>query len=165
MPRSAKPFAHCGHLSAVIAAPFGRVGLTTQNELIREIIFLPPDHALVAPEDSLAERAATQIERYLTDPAAAFALPLAVCGTPFRQRIWAAIRTIPRGQTRTYGALAAQADSIARAVGQACGDNPFPLVTPCHRVIAANGIGGFAHDQQGFLIDAKRWLLRHEGAL
>lgn len=158
------PLPHYGYLSAVIAAPFGRLGIATQNESIREILFLPPDAPLLAPANPLAELAAAQLKSYLADPASPFVLPLTPRGSPFRQRIWAAIAAIPCGQTRTYGQLAAQAQSAARAVGQACGDNPFPLVIPCHRVVAAGGIGGFAHDRQGYLIEAKQWLLRHEGA-
>ena len=50
----------------------------------------------------------------------------------------------------------------ARAVGQACGDNKLPVVIPCHRVVAADGIGGFAHATGGYLLEAKRWLLAHE---
>ncbi len=139
------------------------MGIMTREEYVQQIVFLPPNHALVSPENSLSEKTVAQLERYLADPDAPFALPLAACGSPFRQRIWAAIATIPRGETRTYGNLAEMAKSAARAVGQACGDNPFPLVVPCHRVVAAKGIGGFAHDRGGFLIEAKHWLLRHEG--
>ena len=56
-------------------------------------------------------------------------------------------------------------DVPARAVGQACGDNRLPLVIPCHRVIGASGLGGFAHRSGGFELTVKRWLLEHEGAL
>ncbi len=55
--------------------------------------------------------------------------------------------------------------SAARAVGQACGANPFPLVVPCHRVLGSKGIGGFANHTEGWLIETKRWLLWHEGVL
>lgn len=154
---------HYTHYSAVMPAPFGRMGIVAREQCVQQIVFLPPDHALVSPENSLSEKTVAQIEHYLADPDAPFSLPLASCGSPFRQRIWAAIAAIPRGETRTYGDLANAAKSAARAVGQACGDNPFPLVVPCHRVVAATGIGGFAHDRGGFLIAAKYWLLRHEG--
>ncbi len=146
-------------------APFGAIGIAAPGELVERIEFLPPAHLLVAPANALAEKTADQITRYLADPDFVFELPLARQGTAFRRRIWAAIAAIPRGQTRTYGALARDAGSIARAVGQACGDNPLPIVVPCHRVVAASGIGGFAHDTRGFLIDTKRWLLGHEGAI
>ena len=72
---------------------------------------------------------------------------------------------IPRGKTRTYGELAKRARRPMRArVGQACGDNRLPIVIPCHRVVAADGIGGFAHATGGYLMEAKRWLLVHEAA-
>ena len=74
------------------------------------------------------------------------------------------ISAIEAGRTRSYGELARELRSAARAVGQACGANPLPLVVPCHRVLAAGGIGGFAHSEGGFLLEVKRWLLAHEGA-
>ena len=70
--------------------------------------------------------------------------------------------SIPRGSTLTYGEVARRLDGEARVVGQACGDNRLPIVIPCHRVVAADGIGGFGHSTGGYLIEAKRWLLLHE---
>jgi methylated-DNA-[protein]-cysteine S-methyltransferase len=68
-------------------------------------------------------------------------------------------------QTRSYGDIARALHSAPRAVGQACGANPFPVVVPCHRVLAAGGgLGGFARQREGFLLDVKRWLLAHERA-
>ena len=70
------------------------------------------------------------------------------------------------GETRSYGPLAKDLKNSPRAVGQACGANPFPLVVPCHRVVAADGgFGGFARQGGGFLLDIKCWMLRHEGSL
>ncbi len=75
---------------------------------------------------------------------------------------------IPSGEVKTYGALAAQLGSSAKAVGNACRNNPFPLVIPCHRVVAASGIGGYAGDtlqqQKGEIefMQIKQWLLAHE---
>lgn len=75
---------------------------------------------------------------------------------------------IPRGRTLTYGELARKLDGdgfdVPRAVGQACGDNKLPIVIPCHRVVAASGIGGFGHATGGYLLEAKRWLLMHESS-
>lgn len=109
-----------------------------------------------------AAAAVRQIEAYLDDPRSRFDLPLALEGTPFRRRVWGAIRAIGPGCTRTYGQIAADLGSAPRAVGQACGDNPLPLVIPCHRVVAADGLGGFAHSGAGFHRTVKRWLLDHE---
>jgi methylated-DNA-[protein]-cysteine S-methyltransferase len=99
------------------------------------------------------------------DPAFEFGLPLAPAGTHFQRRVWARIAAIPSGQTLSYGEVAAAIGSGPRAVGNACGANPYPIVVPCHRVVAANhGLGGFARNSGGFLLDIKKWLLRHEHA-
>jgi methylated-DNA-[protein]-cysteine S-methyltransferase len=90
-------------------------------------------------------------------------LPLATLGTPFQRRVWAALRTIPAGRTVSYGELARRVGrpESVRAVGGANGDNPWPVVVPCHRVIGKDGrLVGY-----GGGIERKRWLLRHEGAL
>ena len=91
-------------------------------------------------------------------------MPLRPSGTAFQRRVWEQISAIPNHQTRTYGELAIALRNAPRAVGQACGANPFPLIVPCHRVIAAGGgLGGFSRQRGGFLLDIKRWLLAHEG--
>jgi len=147
---------------AVIEFPVLKVGVSTRNDRVVEICCLPYSTAVIAPRNTLAERAARQLERYRADPDATFDLPLLIEGSPLQRAVWEAMCSIPRGQTRTYGDLAQQLGAEARAVGQACGDNRLPIVIPCHRVVAANGIGGFAHATEGFLIETKRWLLRHE---
>jgi methylated-DNA-[protein]-cysteine S-methyltransferase len=129
---------------------------------VSEIRYLPPSTPLKDPTSPIAERAARQLERYREDPDTRFDLPLLVEGTPFQRRLWDALCEIPRGKTLTYGELARRLGGEARAVGQACGDNRLPIVIPCHRVVAANGIGGFAHATGGYLLEAKRWLLAHE---
>ena len=149
---------------AVAGFPALRVGVRTLGDAIAEIVYLPHAAALVAPRNALAERAIRQIERYVEDPDFCFDLPLADAGTPFQRRVWQAIRGIRRGHTLTYGQMARSLASVPRAVGQACGSNPYPLVVPCHRVVAAHGIGGFAHHGDGFLVEIKKWLLRHEHA-
>lgn len=134
------------------------------GNLIEEITFLPPEHKLDEGTDAISTSFRSQITHYLNDPTYLLHLPLLARGSTFQQRVWHAIRNIPAGQTRNYGDIAAELGSAARAVGQACGANPFPLITPCHRVMAKTGIGGFAHAQDGWLIDTKHWLLQHEGA-
>jgi len=83
-------------------------------------------------------------------------------GTPFQRRVWAALRTIPPGETVSYQTLARRigAPTAVRAVGAANGDNPIGIVVPCHRVIGADGsLTGYAGG-----IERKRWLLAHERA-
>ena len=90
-------------------------------------------------------------------------LPLAPAGTHFQRKVWDEIATIPPGHTTSYGELAKAIRSGPRAIGGACGANPYPVVVPCHRVIAATGgLGGFAKQRDGFLLDVKSWLLEHE---
>ncbi len=89
-------------------------------------------------------------------------LPLAPRGSEFQRSVWDALRAIPRGSVRSYGELAALLGRPggSRAVGQACGANPWPVIVPCHRVVAAGGrLGGFTSG-----LDRKRWLLRLERA-
>ena len=147
---------------AVLATPFGRLGIRTEEGAIAELRFLPDGARPREPANALAERARAQVERYLRDPAFRFDLPLKHVGTGFQRRVWDAIATIPPGHTRAYGELARDLRSAPRAVGQACGENRFPLVIPCHRVVSATGIGGFAHRDGGYLLRIKRWLLAHE---
>ena len=103
-----------------------------------------------------------EILAYLKQPHQAFSLPAQLAGSAFQQKVWLAILAIPLGQTRTYSELAAQLQSGPRAVANACGANRLPLLIPCHRVVAKNGLGGFMRgDKNGLSI--KRWLLAHEG--
>ena len=92
------------------------------------------------------------------------AVPLAPTGTDFQQRVWEAMDAIPYGATRTYGQIVAQLrgagiPASAQAVGGAVGRNPLLLIRPCHRVVAADGPGGYAARAE-----AKAWLLAHEAA-
>lgn len=108
-------------------------------------------------------RAVAQIQDWFDDPRTVFDLPLAPHGTAFQQRVWAALRAIPPGETRSYGELAALLGSAARAVGQANGANPIPILIPCHRVLAARGaLGGYSG---GDGPPTKLWLLNHERRL
>lgn len=150
--------------NAVLTTPFGDFGIRSGEHVVEALHFLPPNTPPQAPDNTLAEIAVRQLECWLDDPDFIFDLPLAPAGTVFQRRVWRAIAAIPRGQSRTYGALAADLASAARAVGQACGANPFPIVVPCHRVTAASGLGGFAGATDGYLIAAKRWLLSFESA-
>lgn len=151
--------------SAIVAAPFGAMGVRAQDGQVCELVYLPPHFAEKDAQDAVSERACVQLARYFHDPDHVFDLPLAASGSAYQQRVWAAIAGIPRGQVRTYGDVARLIGSAPRAVGQACGANWFPLVIPCHRVTAAGGLGGFSHqdDAHGFHLGVKRWLLAHEG--
>lgn len=149
--------------AAKYLTPFAVLGIRLQEGMLAGIDFLPRDETTLAPSDALARQVCEQINAYLHDPGFQFYLPLLHSATPYRMKVWQALRAIPRGQATTYGALAEALGSSPRAVGQACGDNPLPLVIPCHRVVAKNGAGGFMHHASGAPLAIKDWLLRHEG--
>ena len=148
---------------AVVEAPFGGIGVRSEGDTVAEVLYLPRSIAPVAPSTAIAREVVSQLMAYIADASFNFDLPLAPRGTGFQQRVWGVISAIPVGETLTYGQVAKHIRSAPRAVGQACGANWFPLVIPCHRVLAAGGIGGFAHhDADGFHLGVKRWLLQHE---
>ncbi len=95
-------------------------------------------------ETPLLCRARDQLDAYFDGAPAGFDLPLAPAGTPYQLRVWAALRAIPHGETRSYGEIARMAGGSARSVGMASGANPIPILVPCHRVVAAGGLGGYS---------------------
>jgi methylated-DNA-[protein]-cysteine S-methyltransferase len=150
--------------AAKIKTPFAVLGLRTNGNALTGLSFLPPMEAAAAPTDRVAEKAAREVESYLADPGYRFSVALAPTGTPFQQRVWAALSNIPFGQSRTYGEVARAIRTAPRAVGQACGANRIPLIIPCHRVVGAQGaLGGFMNAEEGDPVAIKRWLLTHEG--
>ena len=146
---------------AIIDAPFGAVGFLTHGEQV-SIELLTEKHALKTAENRTVQTMAKQISAYFNQVNHDFKLPVHQHGTPFQQRVWQAISAIPCGQVLTYGQLAAQIGSGPRAVANACGANNLPLIVPCHRVVAQNGIGGFMQGNPDGL-KVKKWLLKHEG--
>ena len=148
---------------AIVSWPTFSLGICCDGDAIVAIDFLEPCDERGGRQPQ-AQAAVRQLRAYLKDPSFSFDLTLAPAGTPFQQRVWASIAAIPAGQTRSYGELAHELGSSPRAVGTACGANPYPVVVPCHRVVAAHGeLGGFSRQRGGFLLDVKRWLLHHEG--
>lgn len=146
-------------------APGFALGMRCNADEILAIEFLEPRAAL-APRTPLAKEAVRQLSAYLKNSQFSFGLPLAPAGTPFQRRVWEGIAAIPTGKTRTYGELAAAIHSGPRAVGNACGANPYPLAVPCHRVVASGGgLGGFGRGRGGLLLEVKRWLLAHENPI
>lgn len=112
----------------------------------------------------MARQLMGELAAYFGGDAKPFSVPLDLASaTPFQRKVWAELRRIPSGTTLGYRELARRvgAPRAARAVGQAVGANPIPIVIPCHRVIRSNGaLGGFSAG-----LEIKRWLLHHEGSL
>lgn len=158
----------CVHdYAAVIATPLPgglRLGLRADTQAIGEIDFLPASTPLQVAHTALVQEAVVQLQRYFSSPRQGFTLPLAPAGTAFQQRVWQALCAIPPGRPRSYGTLARELASSARAVAGACRANPLPLIIPCHRVVAATGPGGYMGALAGDALTLKLWLLEHEAA-
>ncbi|MEI6162034.1 MAG: methylated-DNA--[protein]-cysteine S-methyltransferase [Roseococcus sp.] len=122
--------------------PLGEITLSEEDGAI---VALDWGRGCVQEATPLLREARDQLHDYFDGKRAHFQLPLAPHGTPYQRRVWSALRGIPAGETRSYADIAREVASHPRAVGQANGRNPIPIVIPCHRVIAANGaIGGFS---------------------
>lgn len=148
---------------AVFDSPVGRLGIALDGDALRTLAFLDRRTGTRSAGNAAIRRVQQAILTYLETPETLPAISLAVEGTPFQQRVWAALQAIPAGRVLTYGELAAQLHSGARAVGNACRHNPTPLAVPCHRVVPSKGIGGFAGHTSGRLVAVKRSLLAREG--
>lgn len=139
------------------------LGEVTVSEEDGAIVALDWGRGRDQSRSALLLRAVAQLQDYFDDPGTTFDLPLAPHGTAFQKRVWDALRGIPAGQTRSYGELARSLGSAARAIGQANGANPIPILIPCHRVLAAGGaLGGYSG---GDGPSTKLWLLNHERRL
>lgn len=138
--------------------PVGRIVIRSDGELITEVAFC--DEPVPALENELTQLAAKQIREYFAGKRQVFDLPLRFDGTPFTQAVCKTLARVPFGTTTTYGLLAAMAGypGACRAVGTVMRKNRLLLVLPCHRVLAVNGLGGYACG-----LEKKRWLLRFEG--
>jgi methylated-DNA-[protein]-cysteine S-methyltransferase len=155
---------------ALIDAPFGVVAIAMQdNQLAIDLLLGTPSQESLqfyhptAIKKPIIKQAYEQIQQYLRQPVIQFNSSLhQQQGTAFQQRVWQAIAAIPIGETATYGQIASQIGSGPRAVANACGANNLPLIIPCHRVVAQNGIGGFMQGKE-YGLSFKRWLLAHEG--
>lgn len=126
--------------TARIDSPIGVIAVCATGSTLTGVRILPRQRGRVAagPHPLLAE-AERQIAAYFGGRLTRFDLPLAPAPSAEGEALRRAIAAIPYGQTRTYGALASTCGSGARAVGQACRTNPFPIVIPCHRVVSATG--------------------------
>jgi methylated-DNA-[protein]-cysteine S-methyltransferase len=149
-----------------VAAPIGELRLTSDGEALTAIFLPRPGGGSTPPRDWLRDEtpfraAREQLDAYFAGDLQNFDLPLRPEGTAFQQLVWRELCRIPYGETAAYVEIARRIGrpTASRAVGAANGQNPLPIVVPCHRVIAADGtLGGF-----GGGLDCKRWLLRHEG--
>lgn len=148
--------------AAVLDSPVGKIGIRLHGNVLIAIDMLPPSTRVHRPVTSVGQRIVQQLTAYFEGQRAVFNLQVQPTGTPFQLTVWDALLDIPVGATLTYGALAKRLHTSARAVGNACRANPIPIIVPCHRVVAVNGIGGYAGATSGPELQRKRWLLEHE---
>ncbi|MFM8330323.1 MAG: methylated-DNA--[protein]-cysteine S-methyltransferase [Candidatus Methylumidiphilus sp.] len=153
---------HTRH-TATIAAPFGSLKLEADDAKLLGVSLQPSADGLLKPASPLLQEAARQFDAYFQDPHWRFTLALPAAGTVYQQRVWQAMSAIPPGAAKSYAQLAEELQSGPRAVASACRANSFPLLIPCHRVVASHGLGGYCGATQGPFLAIKRWLLRHEG--
>jgi methylated-DNA-[protein]-cysteine S-methyltransferase len=150
-----------------VASPVGPLLLVANDDGLTGVYFetsrhgrpdLPVDSHGSASAQAMLDEAARQLDAYFRRTLREFALPLSPAGTAYQKKVWDELRRIPYGETRSYGDIAFRIGSVARAVGNANGLNPIPIIVPCHRVIGSDGsLVGF-----GGGLPAKRWLLDHE---
>lgn len=149
--------------TALIVAPFGGLRIIAGAERLVGMEFDFEVSADYVPPNPVLEAVAYQLTEYFADSKARFSLPLRQGAPEYTRRVWQALTQIPPGRTETYGTLAKQVGGSPRAIAGACRANPFPIIVPCHRVVSANGPGGYCGQLSGPMLDIKRWLLRHEG--
>jgi len=118
--------------------------------------------SLIPKATEFTEKVWFELSEYLSGTRRQFDFSTQLFGTEFQVRVWQALLTIPRGQVRTYGDIGAilGSRSLARAIGQANSQNPIPIIVPCHRVVATDGLGGYTGG-----LDIKRRLLQLEGVI
>lgn len=145
---------------ATVNGPLGKLWVESDGEHILRVSFENLGRGRNG-EPKVLKEAVKQMEQYFKGRRKSFDLPLPARGSAFRNRVWGELKKIPFGRVKSYQELVAKTGGSARAVGGACSVNPIPIIVPCHRVLASNGlltgyIGGMWR---------KRWLLEHEGVL
>ena len=151
------------HYDVIINVPFGAVGIHIESDYVLGIELFPSQQNPRESSQPCAQHIAHQISLYFQQADTPLNIPYALAGTPFQQRVWQAIAQIPAGHVMTYAELAQKVGSGPRAVANACGANQLPLLIPCHRVVAKNGLGGFMRGVAGGL-KIKAWLLALEAS-
>ena len=148
--------------AGVFDSAMGPIYLRANDDHLLSLDFDPDEFPETTTSNCLIEKAKTQLGEYFSGQRREFDLPFEIKGTQFQKKVLEAMISIPYGEVLSYSEVAFQINHPAafRAVGNACNGNKLPLLIPCHRVVAANGLGGF-----GCGLEKKSYLLRLEGYL
>lgn len=149
-------------MNTIIPSPFGCIEITINDDKLISLTLKPTSKPRVPSKHPTAKHITNELNHYFKNPKHRFSIDFSLSGTPFQQAVWHALQQIPSGKTLTYGELAKKLNSHARAIGQACRTNPIAIIIPCHRIVAAQDLGGFAGKKSGAMMNIKRWLLTHE---
>ncbi|MGR8981863.1 MAG: methylated-DNA--[protein]-cysteine S-methyltransferase [Gammaproteobacteria bacterium] len=142
-----------------INTPVAKLVLSVRRDVIIDAEWETGPSILPSGENGDLQRL---FNEYWLDAGKPITIKLLKQGSDYRNRVWTELCKIPYGATMTYSGLAQKIGSSARAVGNACRDNPYPLIIPCHRVIATGGIGGYCGQTEGGLTAVKKKLLQWE---
>ena len=147
---------------AIISTPLIFMELIADKTHLLAINFIDKPTSEQTNLPPVIQQAQNDINAYLKNPTHEFTTPYKLTGTSLQQKIWKLLTTIPAKETKTYGELASALHTSPRVVGNACRANPIPIIIPCHRVVAANGLGGYAGQKKGSMFNIKTTLLDHE---
>ncbi len=150
---------------AACQSAFGYLALRMCGDAVVRLAISASRPTLRRHKATAAQAALAAVCSYLDSGSMQGLPPTRLSGTDFQLRVWRLLRQIPRGQIRTYGEIARELASSARAIGGACRANPVLILVPCHRVVSAHGLGGFAGQANGRWTDLKKRLLAAEGVL
>jgi methylated-DNA-[protein]-cysteine S-methyltransferase len=152
--------------ATIFTTDIATIGLQFDGSKLTKIDYFT-EKSNKAATSKLAESVRDKIKKYL-DPQLnikSIKVDLLLNVTPFQEKVLQQLQDIPYGETKTYGEIAKKLNTSPRAVGNACRNNPVPIIIPCHRVVAANGIGGYDGATKGTLLAIKYQLLKREGVL
>jgi methylated-DNA-[protein]-cysteine S-methyltransferase len=153
----------------IFTTELATIGLQFDGEKLVKLKYLPAsslnNQSQKVPHNKAVENVKRKVEQYLKPASSLKSLNIDVRlnVTPFQEKVLKQLQKIPFGETRTYGEIAKILKTSPRAVGNACRANPLPIIIPCHRVTAVNGLGGYDGATSGGLLDIKRKLLEQEG--
>ncbi len=142
----------------LVDTPVGLLIIRSDGAAVTGLQWARTKHLYPDDHDLVCRTAADEIRAYFDRRMQVFSVPVAVSGTALQRAVWGDMSKIPYGKTETYGDIARRHDADPQAVGVACGQNPIPIIVPCHRIVGADGrlvgySGGRGAETKQFLID------------